>query len=155
MKILLVLMCYINHLSGYISYFDTEYWFIFFQYAENLKMKSAWKQRMLWLPPSFCLPYNLREKTVFRLPGSWIPLLFLNDEEYDWGIASNSGMNELPGYLGLGGGDVERGSESGILNFILWRKSSLSSFGRRCYLFTSQCSYYSVFFSIQYLFCFA
>jgi hypothetical protein len=36
MKILLVLMCYINHLSGYISYSDTGYWLIFFQYAGNL-----------------------------------------------------------------------------------------------------------------------
>jgi hypothetical protein len=83
MKIFLVLMCYINHLSGYISYFDTGYWLIFSQYAGNLKMKRAWKQRMLCLPPSFCLPYNLRGKPVFCLPGSWIPLLFLNDEEYD------------------------------------------------------------------------
>jgi hypothetical protein len=56
MKILLVLMCYIYHLSGYINYFDTGYWHIFFQYAGNLKLKRTWKQRMLSLPPSLCLP---------------------------------------------------------------------------------------------------
>jgi hypothetical protein len=80
---LLVLMRYINHLSRYISYFDTGYWLIFFQYAGNLKMKHAWKQGMLWLPASFCLPQNLRGKSVFCLSGSWIPLLFLKDEGYD------------------------------------------------------------------------
>jgi hypothetical protein len=56
------------------------------------------------------------KKPVFCLPGSWIPLLFLNDEEYDWGIASNTGINELPGCWGLGGGGVESGSYSGLLN---------------------------------------
>jgi hypothetical protein len=44
MKILLVLMRYVNHLSGYISYFDTEYWL----------MKRAWKQGV------FCLLLSAR-----------------------------------------------------------------------------------------------
>jgi hypothetical protein len=51
----------------------------------------------------------VRERTIpTERPPSSIPLLFLNDEEYDRDIASNIGMNELPGYLGLGGGGVER-----------------------------------------------
>jgi hypothetical protein len=53
--ILLVLMCYIKYLSGYISYFDSGCWLIFFLYAGNLKMKHAWKQRILCLPLSICL----------------------------------------------------------------------------------------------------
>jgi hypothetical protein len=34
-------------------------------------------------------------------------------------------MNELPGYLGLGGGGVECGSESGVLNFIIHSQALL------------------------------
>jgi hypothetical protein len=36
-KILVVLMCYINYLSGYISYFDTGYWFLFSNLQESLQ----------------------------------------------------------------------------------------------------------------------
>jgi hypothetical protein len=43
---------------------------------------------------------------VFCLPGSWIPLLLLMAEGCDLGIASNTGMNELPGYLGVREGVV-------------------------------------------------
>jgi hypothetical protein len=53
-------------------------------------------------------------------------------------------MNELPGLFGVERVDGERGSESGLLNFTS-HSQNLSSFGRRYYLFTSQCSYYSVF----------
>jgi hypothetical protein len=41
------LMCYIDHLSGYVSYCETGYWRIFFQYAGNRNMKGAWKQRIV------------------------------------------------------------------------------------------------------------
>jgi hypothetical protein len=34
-------MGYINHLSGYISYFDTGYWFIFFGCAGNFTIKNV------------------------------------------------------------------------------------------------------------------
>jgi hypothetical protein len=34
-------------------------------------------------------------------------------------------MNELPGYLGKGGGGVERGIESDVLNFILHSQASV------------------------------
>jgi hypothetical protein len=62
-------------------------------------------------------------------------------------------MNELPSYLGLGGGDVESGSESGLLNFIV-HSQKVTSFGRRCYLFTSQCSLFCMFFdTVLVLFC--
>jgi hypothetical protein len=82
-------------------------------------------------------------KTIFCLPGNWIPLLSIKDEEHDRGIASNTGMNELLSYLGLGGGDMESGRESGVLNINV-HSQNIISFGRRCYLFTSQCSYCSV-----------
>jgi hypothetical protein len=48
---------------------------------------------------------------------------------------------------------VHRGRESGLTQ-IFFQSQNLTSLGRRCNLFTSQCSYYSVCFSIQYLFCF-
>jgi hypothetical protein len=69
----------------------------------------------------------MRGKPVFCLPGSWIPLLFLNEEGCDCSIASNSGMNEFPGYFWLGGGGMEHGSESGMLNFTLHSQTSLVS----------------------------
>jgi hypothetical protein len=93
----------------------------------------------------------LRGKSVFCLSGSWIPLLFLKDEGYDWGIASNTGMNELSGYLGVGRGRCGTWKWTRRAKFYS-SQSSLTSFGR-CYLFTSRCSYYSVILSIQY-FCF-
>jgi hypothetical protein len=69
-------MCYINHLLGYISYFHTGF----------LLIRSK-----VWVAS---------KNQFFYLTGSWTPLLFLNDEVCD----SNFGKNELPGYLGLGGG---------------------------------------------------
>jgi hypothetical protein len=83
MKILLVLMCYQD-----VSYCETGYWHIFFQCTGKHNMKGAWKQRML-------SSMNLRGKLAIYLAGSWIPLLFLKGEEFDRGIASNTGMHEL------------------------------------------------------------
>jgi hypothetical protein len=55
------------------------------------------------------------------LPGRWNPLLFLKDEEYDRGIASNTGMNELPGCWGWEVVMWKVEVES-LLNFILQSK---------------------------------
>jgi hypothetical protein len=40
MKLLFVLVCYINHSSGHVSYFATAYRRVFLQYAAN-NMKRA------------------------------------------------------------------------------------------------------------------
>jgi hypothetical protein len=100
-------------------------------------MKRAWKQRTCVLHPHPVFFRILGGGATFCLAGRRSPLIFLNNEEYEERIASLA---------------VVVGRESDLLNFILYSQK-LTSFGR-CYLFTSQCSYYSVFFLIQYLFCF-
>jgi hypothetical protein len=72
MKILLVLMCYINHLSGYISYFDTGYWLM-----KHLGSKVCCDFHPILLSLEFA------GKTEVFLPGTWIPLLVLNEEVFD------------------------------------------------------------------------
>jgi hypothetical protein len=82
MKISLVLMCCITHLSGNVSYFDTGYWRIYIQYAGSLKMKRAWKQRTCVFHPHPVFFRIWGGGATFCLAGRWSPLIFLNDEEY-------------------------------------------------------------------------
>jgi hypothetical protein len=62
-------------------------------------------------------------------------------------------MNELPGCLGLEGGDVEGGSESGMLKFIL--HSQTLGVSEEGVTYSQVSAVIILFFSIQYLFCFA
>jgi hypothetical protein len=95
MKILIVLVCYLNHSSGY---FATGYWRIQETVWNTL---AARKQSMMCLPSSCCAVYNLRGTKPVNCLQVGAALATFN-----WYVTEPllpTLMNELLGYLGLGG----------------------------------------------------
>jgi hypothetical protein len=71
MGILLVLMCYINHLSRYISYFHAGYWL----------MKRRLEAKPVVLPTPSFFRLSLERKVAFVCQvASWSPMPVLKDE---------------------------------------------------------------------------
>jgi hypothetical protein len=105
---------------------------------------------MLCLPSSCCSVNNLRDRKPAHCLFVDEALATFNGLVCDRAIASNTVMNELLGYLRLGE-VVWKVEGNQTRPKLLLHSQNVTSLN----LFTIQCSYYSVCFSIQYLFCYA
>jgi hypothetical protein len=134
MKILLVLMCYIKYLSGYISYFDAGYFLIFSDMLPLLGSKG------------YC---GFHSHSVFLRTCGITRFLFASHVRFSSYFYTSRYVTEglLPLWY-----EWTRPFVVVRWRYGTWR--GISQTLLYSYLFTSQCSSHSVFFSMQYLFFF-